>query len=300
MEWINFFAGLIDTCNQIGQMLQNGATLADIAETLLRGLVSSFLLNNMCMIKGIGPIISKFMIGYGFYVQLDALEKAIEEGDILSSSLICIQLITDTYALGDSCFTGDTLVAVENGQKRIDEIEIGDKVWAYDVETGETELKAVTKVYVHSVDEILHLYTDEDTIDATTNHPFYVIGEGWVAAGDLEVGDEVYNLDGTVSVVIGSEVEKLDEPVLVYNLEVENFHSYFVGCVPILVHNYKKDIKQVRQAAREAGLNTDEMKEAFQREIEDLKHSSGKRGDDNFSYKQLVKIAEEVKSWFEK
>lgn len=26
--------------------------------------------------------------------------------------------------------------------------------------------------------------------------------------------------------------------MFVYNLEVEDFHSYFVGCVPILVHNY--------------------------------------------------------------
>ena len=241
MKWINFFSGFFDTLNQISQMLQNGATLADIADTMLRGLMSSFLLNNMCMIKGIGPIISKFLIVYGFYVQFDALEEAIEEGDILSSILISLQLVTDTYALGDSCFTGDTLVAVEGGQKRIDEIEIGDKVWAYNIETGETELKAVTKVYVHSVDEILHLYTDEGTIDTTTNHPFYVIGEGWVAAGDLEVGDEVYNLDGTTSIILGSEIEVLDEPVLVYNLEVEDLHSYFVGCVPCLVHNYNNN-----------------------------------------------------------
>ena len=138
-----------------------------------------------------------------------------------------------------TCFTGDTLVAAENGQKRIDEIEVGDKVWAFNVETGESELKTVTKVYVHSVDEILHLYTDEGDIDTTANHPFYVIGKGWVAAGDLAVGDKVFNLDGTTSVVLGSAIEKLDEPVLVYNLEVEDFHSYFVGCVPILVHNYK-------------------------------------------------------------
>lgn len=106
------------------------------------------------------------------------------------------------------------------------------------VETGETELKTVTKVYVHSVDEILHLYTDEGDIDTTTNHPFYVIGKGWVAAGDLAVGDEIYNLDGTTSTILGSEIEVLDEPILVYNLEVEDFHSYFVGCVPVLVHNY--------------------------------------------------------------
>ena len=137
-----------------------------------------------------------------------------------------------------TCFTGDTLVAAENGQKRIDEIKVGDKVWAFNVETGEAELKTVTKVYVHSVDEILHLYTDEGDIDTTANHPFYVIGKGWVAAGDLVVGDEVYNLDETASAILGLEIEILDEPVLVYNLEVEDFHSYFVGCVPVLVHNY--------------------------------------------------------------
>ena len=96
------------------------------------------------------------------------------------------------------------------------------------VETGETELKTVLKVFVHSVDEILHLYTDEGDIDTTTNHPFYVIGQGWTAAGDLVEGDEVYNLDGTTSVVLGFEIQKLDEYVLVYNLEVEDYH-YFLS-----------------------------------------------------------------------
>ncbi len=148
-------------------------------------------------------------------------------------------------AKGDACFVGSTAVATEDGKKRIDEIEIGDKVWAYNVETGETELKSVTKVYVHSVDEILHLYTDEGDIDTTANHPFYVIGKGWVAAGDLVEGDEVYNLDGTTSVVLSSEIEVLDEPVLVYNIEVEDLHSYFVGCVPVLVHNYDVPVKKI-------------------------------------------------------
>ena len=47
-----------------------------------------------------------------------------------------------------------------------------------------------TKVYVHEVDEILHLHTTAGDIDTTTNHPFYVIGRGWVAAGDINEGDE--------------------------------------------------------------------------------------------------------------
>lgn len=41
------------------------------------------------------------------------------------------------------CFVGETLIAYENGQNRIDEIEVGDKVWAYDTETGKTELEEV-------------------------------------------------------------------------------------------------------------------------------------------------------------
>ena len=78
-------------------------------------------------------------------------------------------------------------------------------------------------------------------IDTTSNHPFYVIGKGWVTAGELEAGDEVYRLDGSTAVVTGSELERLDEPVKVYNLEVEDYHTYFVGDVPVLVHNYKTE-----------------------------------------------------------
>ena len=69
------------------------------------------------------------------------------------------------------------------------------------------------------------------------HHPFYVIDKGWVAAGDLVEGDEIYLLDGTAAYVTGSEIEKLDEAILVYNLEVADFNTYFVGDVPVLVHN---------------------------------------------------------------
>lgn len=65
-----------------------------------------------------------------------------------------------------------------------------------------------------------------------------MIGKGWVAAGDLVESDEVYNLDGTTSTILGFEIVVLDEPVLVYNLEVDGFNSYFVGDGCVLVHNY--------------------------------------------------------------
>ena len=237
VKWTNFFASYFETCYNIGQVLYNGGSLADIAVSMVVGLVSGFMLNQMCLIKCLGPIIAPLLVVTGFAIQYQALNDAIEEGDWASVVLISIQMVTSVMSLGSSCFTGETLVAAENGLKRIDEIKVGDKVWAYNVETGETELKTVTKVYVHAVDEILHLSTTEGNIDTTTNHPFYVLGKGWVAAGDLVSGDEVYNLDGTTAVVIGSWIEKLDTPILVYNLEVEDYHSYFVGDASVLVHN---------------------------------------------------------------
>ena len=113
-------------------------------------------------------------------------------------------------------------------------------VWPHNPETGETELKEVLNVWVKETDEILHVSTsDGETIDTTTNHPFYVDGKGWVAAGDLEVGDTLVTADGNEVEVTDLELDKFTEPIFVYNLEVEDFHTYFVGEYGVLVHNYE-------------------------------------------------------------
>jgi RHS repeat-associated protein len=158
---------------------------------------------------------------------------------VISIASFYIGGMTIEFALASgSCFTGDTLVSTENGLKRIDEIEIGDKVWSYNIETGELELKEVQNVFVKENNEILHLTTSNgETIDTTTNHPFYVEEKGWIAAGDLEIGDVVYTIDGEEAEITEMVIEKFAEPVIVYNLEVEDFHTYFVGNAEVLVHN---------------------------------------------------------------
>ena len=65
-----------------------------------------------------------------------------------------------------------------------------------------------------------------------------MLGRGWVAAGDLNEGDEVYLIDGTTAFVTGAVIERLAEPIRVYNLEVADFNTYFVGDEAVLVHNY--------------------------------------------------------------
>ncbi len=76
-------------------------------------------------------------------------------------------------------------------------------------------------------------------ISCTPNHPFYVRDRGWTAAGDLQPGDLL--LTPTGDWVPVNRVEDLGEIEPVYNLEVEDHHTYFVagarGGPAVLVHN---------------------------------------------------------------
>lgn len=236
---INDLATIYETGKQVVMILTDPDMSAwDVVFALGRGVITGLFINHMCAMKRIGPIISKIMVGYGLVSQWESIMDAAKDGDWDLVATRSIQFVVQLITMHQNCFTGDTLVAAEDGQIRIDEIKVGDKVWAYNVETGETELKGVKQVYIHETDELLHLYTSVGAIDTTSNHPFYVLGEGWVAAGDLAVGDEIYSLDGTIGIVTGSQFEKLDVPIKVYNLEVADFNTYFVGDNAVLVHNY--------------------------------------------------------------
>lgn len=78
---------------------------------------------------------------------------------------------------------------------------------------------------------------DGTTINTTENHPFYVEGKGWCAAAELEVGDICRTKDGQIEAVAGVVIEQQEEPVKVYNLTIEDNHTYYVSIDEVLVHN---------------------------------------------------------------
>ena len=135
------------------------------------------------------------------------------------------------------CFVAGTLVSTEDGQRAIEEVEAGDKVWAYDEETGGKALKEVEEVFVSETDKLIHVETDKEEIITTELHPFYVEGLGFVQAGCLQEGYELVCLDGGKETITDVRVEWLEEPVEVYNFEVADYHTYFVGDGDVLVHN---------------------------------------------------------------
>lgn len=68
---------------------------------------------------------------------------------------------------------------------------------------------------------------DAQTLRCTPEHPFYVVGRGWVAAEDLRVGDR--GLDAEGNEVVFTAIESRQEEAAHYNFEVEDFHTYFVS-----------------------------------------------------------------------
>ncbi|MCM1534911.1 MAG: HINT domain-containing protein [Clostridium sp.] len=61
--------------------------------------------------------------------------------------------------------------------------------------------------------------------------------EGFLPAGKLYIGDKLLDPKGNVLIVEDFKFENTDKPVMVYNFQVEDFHTYYVENSGILVHN---------------------------------------------------------------
>ncbi|MGG7551316.1 DUF6443 domain-containing protein [Chryseobacterium arthrosphaerae] len=148
--------------------------------------------------------------------------------------LICGPAGRLTGGLVKICFTEGTLVAIEKGSKKIEDIKEGDLVWSYNEETGKKELKKVVELSRNTSSSLVKISLNSTEITCTPEHPFYVNGS-WVEAKDLTQGMLLTTLDGKTSPV--ESIKFLDEKVKVYNFEVEGNHNYYVSEKGILVHN---------------------------------------------------------------
>lgn len=134
-----------------------------------------------------------------------------------------------------NCFSAGTKVLTDEGEKNIEDIEVGDKVLSKDEESGEVAYKEVTATFNHETDEIYKIHVGGQTIESTFNHPFYVKDKGWAFVKDLKVGDLLVQSDENTLMI--DSIELLHKHVTVYNMTVDEFHTYFVSDLGIWVHN---------------------------------------------------------------
>ena len=139
----------------------------------------------------------------------------------------------DSVRPRSSCFAAGTKVRTIDGSRPIERIGVGDRVLVQDTTTGGLKYQPVVAVAHNPPSPTLKIGIGGDTVVATGIHRFWKAGQGWAMARDLKVGDVIRTLGGAATVT-----EVTDAPVQpVFNLEVADGRSYFVGSAGALVHD---------------------------------------------------------------
>ena len=61
--------------------------------------------------------------------------------------------------------------------------------------------------------------------------------KGWLESGQLNVNESVLTSEETYEKIINIGIETLEEDIPIYNLEVKDYHTFYVGEEGVLVHN---------------------------------------------------------------
>jgi len=139
-------------------------------------------------------------------------------------------LLEMEYELEDSCFLLGTQIKMFDGtSKNIEEIKIGDIVQTFNGLSFSNQ--KVTNTFYHPIQEREYLIIN-DRLKITTNHPI-ILNNEWYESSSSKVGDYLLLSNGQYEQIY--KIESVSENVDVYNLEVENTHTYFAE--DILVHN---------------------------------------------------------------
>ncbi|MCU7556149.1 polymorphic toxin-type HINT domain-containing protein [Macrococcus capreoli] len=158
-----------------------------------------------------------------------------ELGIILRSRMTDVKARLCEMNLIKNCFVAGTLVKTKHGLKPIEVIQTGDEVLSRCMETGYVSYKPVTEVFTHQTDVITKVtLSNGEVIESTPHHLYFTTNRGFIVAEELLHGDTLLTEQQLVEV---NNVETKDINTDVYNIEVEDYHTYFVGQNSVLVHN---------------------------------------------------------------
>ena len=159
------------------------------------------------------------------------------------------------------CFVAGTPVWTADGLRAIEDIVEKEMVLTRDEVSGRQEYRPVVGTIVTHPAALVHVRyaghsrhgggdeagngdaSEDEELVCTAEHPFYVGNRavpGFVLAGELMAGDEFQLADGGVAEVsrLRREMAAEGRRFTTYNLEVADFHTYFVGGSGVWVHNF--------------------------------------------------------------
>lgn len=140
-----------------------------------------------------------------------------------------------------ACFVAGTLIETINGLRAIETIQQGDLVWSRHEETLEYGYRPIVDTFSFDNKEIYEVVVRDnhgklETYQTTEDHPFWVVDTGWLPASLLQTGMTLVNRDEQAVLKVISQT-KLNKTDTVYNFEVAEFHTYYIGKFGVWVHN---------------------------------------------------------------
>ena len=141
---------------------------------------------------------------------------------------------TDNY---EYCFVAGTKVKTENGFKNIEDVKVGEKVYSYNLETNELELKKVLGTITSTTKDTYTLTIGNKKVEMSPKHQIYIVDKGWTRAYDVKKGDKMLSSNKEVIEIKDIKYKVYDAPIKTYNLTIEGNSNYFVTDIQVLVHN---------------------------------------------------------------
>lgn len=262
------FGCALITITKVGVTFALSSGLGTLAVETVRGLIKGHTIENSLYAashKGLDAFANGFMIG-----------AAIGSVGVVSGVIKPV-----------ACFAEGTPVMIcDEGRvayKSIEDIRVGDLVYSYDFKTNTAEARRVLETYVKSSENLVKIYTGNDCIVTTPEHPFFDNEHDvWIEAGELTAGSSALTIEGkTVYIDDVEVVSSLEKSVTVYNLSVEDNHNYFVGTYGVLVHNDCSYIKNLRKKA---------VNDAWAKEVQAVKNGTSKYNWTSAEKRQLLEF----------
>lgn len=167
-------------------------------------------------------------LGVKFGATISHYLKATNFGFNVPTTATIVGNVAQFQRTSVTCFIKGTKVSTPRGKVNIEDIEPGDMVFA----ARNGKILRVLAVSKNSSKQHFILKTEHRRVGATAEHPFLTT-KGWRTAEKLKIGDRLRTEDG---IEILTNKELITEETFVYNLTVENPHTYIAN--GFAVHNY--------------------------------------------------------------
>lgn len=159
------------------------------------------------------------------------------------------------------CLPKHTPVSTPDGQIPISELEIGQEVYSYDINTGLLVTRPVVRKEMTGNKRTYQIRTKSSSLEATAEHKVFVIHErgtdySWTPVADLRIGDFLVLVNNETLKITLEKIQSVAPMAVVEVWDIEVYHSNCFFAERVLVHNcsmawpYKGAADSFRRANR--------------------------------------------------